>query len=63
MSVARKAVVIIPARGGSKEIPRKNIRLMDGKPLITYVIRTALESSFVEEVYVSTDDEEIAGLS
>ncbi len=55
-----KAVAIIPARGGSKRIPRKNIRDFLGKPIIAYSIETALKSKLFESVIVSTDDEEIA---
>lgn len=55
-----KAVAIIPARGGSKRIPRKNIKLFHGKPLIAYSIATAIRSGLFEKVIVSTDDEEIA---
>ena len=58
-----KILVIIPARGGSKGIPRKNVRLMNGKPLISYVISTAKNSSFSPDVYVSTDNSEIATIS
>ena len=58
-----KIIVVIPARGGSKGIPRKNIRLMNGLPLISYVIKTALESSFNPDVNVSTDSEEIADVA
>lgn len=58
-----KIIVVIPARGGSKGIPRKNIRLMKGLPLISYVIKTALESSFNPDVNVSTDSEEIADVA
>ena len=57
-----KILVIIPARGGSKGIPKKNIRLMNGKPLITYAINTAMNCKNEEwnlDVVVSTDDEEI----
>lgn len=50
---------IIPARGGSKRIPRKNIKDFLGKPIIAYSIETALQSGLFEEVMVSTDDEEI----
>lgn len=57
-----KTVCVIPARGGSKELPRKNILNVNGKPLITYTIAQALES-IVDEVYVSTDDFEIASIS
>ena len=51
---------IIPARGGSKRIPRKNIKEFCGKPLIAYSIEVALESKIFDKVIVSTDDEEIA---
>lgn len=51
---------IIPARGGSKRIPRKNIKDFLGKPIIAYSIETALKSGLFDEVMVSTDDEEIA---
>ncbi len=54
---------IIPARGGSKRIPRKNIRDFLGKPIIAYSIEVALESGLFDEVMVSTDDEEIAEVS
>jgi CMP-N-acetylneuraminic acid synthetase len=58
-----KAIAIIPARGGSKGIPRKNIRLLAGKPLIAYTIEAALGSKYVGQVFVSTDDQEIADIS
>lgn len=58
-----KSVAIIPARGGSKRIPRKNIKLFHGKPLIAYSIETALQSNLFEKVIVSTDDEEIANIA
>ncbi len=51
---------IIPARGGSKRIPRKNIKPFLGKPIIAYSIQAALDSGLFEEVMVSTEDEEIA---
>jgi CMP-N,N'-diacetyllegionaminic acid synthase len=57
---AGKNLAIIPARGGSKGIPRKNIREIAGKPLVAWSIEQALASKFVERVIVSTDDEEIA---
>lgn len=53
-------VAIIPARGGSKRIPRKNIKEFCGKPLIAYTIETALKCGLFSEVVVSTDDAEIA---
>lgn len=52
-------VAIIPARGGSRRIPRKNIREFHGKPIIAYSIETALRSGLFDEVVVSTDDLEI----
>jgi len=53
-------LAIIPARGGSKRIPRKNINEFWGKPIIAYSIEAALESGLFDEVMVSTDDNEIA---
>jgi pseudaminic acid cytidylyltransferase len=53
-------LAIIPARGGSKRIPRKNIRPFLGKPIISYSIEICLSSGLFDEVMVSTDDEEIA---
>jgi pseudaminic acid cytidylyltransferase len=53
-------LAVIPARGGSKRIPRKNIRSFCGQPLICYSIRAALDSQLFDQVIVSTDDSEIA---
>lgn len=53
-------VAVIPARGGSKGLPRKNILKLCGKPLISYSIEVALQAKLIDQVYVSTDDEEIA---
>lgn len=58
-----KAVAIIPARGGSKRIPRKNIKAFHGKPLIAYSIQTAIESKLFDKIIVTTDDEEIADVA
>lgn len=55
-----KIIAVIPARGGSKGIPRKNIRLLSGKPLVSYAIERALESQYIDTVVVSTDDSDIA---
>lgn len=55
-----KCIAVIPARGGSKRIPRKNIKDFHGLPLIAYSIKTALESNLFDKVIVTTDDEEIA---
>lgn len=54
---------LIPARGGSKRIPRKNIRAFEGRPIIAYSIEAAIASKLFERVIVSTDDEEIASLA
>jgi CMP-N-acetylneuraminic acid synthetase len=56
-------LAIIPARGGSKGIPRKNIKELCGKPLIAYSIEVALKSKWINRVIVSTEDEEIAEIS
>lgn len=58
-----KRICIIPARGGSKRIPRKNIRLLNGRPLISYSIRAAIDSGVFDEVVVSTEDEEIKNVA
>ncbi len=55
----KKIIGIIPARGGSKGIPRKNIKNIHGKPLIAWTIETALASEYLDEVIVSTDSSEI----
>ena len=55
-----KILVVIPARGGSKGIPRKNIRLLHNRPLISYAIGAARSSQYVDDVVVTTDDSEIA---
>lgn len=56
----KKIIAIIPARGGSKGIHRKNIRLLANKPLIAYTIKAAKRCSLIDRVIVSTDDDEIA---
>lgn len=56
-------IAIIPARGGSKRIPRKNIRLFLGKPVISYAIETAIASKLFDEIMVSTEDNEIANIA
>lgn len=56
-------ICIVPARGGSKRIPRKNIKEFNGKPIIAYSIEAALNSGLFSEVVVSTDDSEIAEIS
>lgn len=58
-----KRIAIIPARGGSKRIPRKNTKLFFGKPILAYSIEAALKSGLYDEVMVSTDDAEIAQIA
>jgi CMP-N,N'-diacetyllegionaminic acid synthase len=59
----KRVLAVIPARGGSKGLPRKNLRLINGKPLIAWTISQALASRNVEMVVVSTDDEEISEIA
>ena len=59
----KKIIAVIPARGGSKGIPRKNIRILAGKPMIFYSIQASLESKYVDRTIVSTEDEEISEIS
>ncbi|QXE00951.1 cytidylyltransferase domain-containing protein [Terribacillus sp. DMT04] len=59
----KKVLGIIPARGGSKGIKKKNIKLLNGKPLITWTIESARRSAFLDKVIVSSDDEEIMDIS
>ncbi|NLS13556.1 acylneuraminate cytidylyltransferase family protein [Vibrio sp. SM6] len=56
----KRVMAIIPARGGSKRLPRKNVLPLAGKPLIGWSIDAALNSKYVDHVFVSTDDQEIA---
>ncbi len=56
-------IAIIPARGGSKRIPNKNIKLFHGKPIIAYAIENTLNSGLFDEVFVSTDDLKIAEIA
>ena len=59
----KKILAIIPARGGSKGILKKNIQELGGKPLISYTIKQAEESEFITDFFVSTDDEEIINIA
>lgn len=54
-----RILAVIPARGGSKGVPRKNVRLLAGKPLIAWTIEQAIESHYIDRVIVSSEDEEI----
>ena len=58
-----KNIAIIPARGGSKGIPNKNIKLINGKPLVAWSIEQALNSQSIDEVYVSSDSKQILDIS
>ena len=58
-----RVLALIPARGGSKGVPKKNIRLLDGKPLISYAIEAAINSKIFSHVIVSTENEEIAKIA
>jgi N-acylneuraminate cytidylyltransferase len=61
--IALKRIAIIPARGGSKRISRKNCKLFFGKPILAYSIEAAINSGLYDEVMVSTDDQEIAAIA
>ncbi|MEK7646877.1 MAG: acylneuraminate cytidylyltransferase family protein [Patescibacteria group bacterium] len=63
MYINKKILGVITARGGSKGIPGKNIKLLEGKPLIAYTIEAALASRFLTRCIVSTDDQEIVEIS
>jgi N-acylneuraminate cytidylyltransferase len=58
-----RTIVIIPARGGSKRLPKKNIYPLKGKPLIGYTIDACKECSFIDDIFVSSDDQEILNVS
>ncbi|MCI6655871.1 MAG: pseudaminic acid cytidylyltransferase [Clostridium sp.] len=59
----KRTIAIIPARGGSKRIPKKNIKKFCGNPIILYSIKAAIESGIFDEVMVSTDSKEIASIA
>jgi CMP-N-acetylneuraminic acid synthetase len=59
----KRVLGIVPARGGSKGVPRKNIKILSGKPLIAYTIEEALKSKYIDRLIVSTDDIEIAEIA
>lgn len=59
----KSILAIIPARGGSKGVPRKNVKKLCGKPLIAWTIEEALKSKYIDKLVVSTEDEEIAQIS
>ena len=57
-----RTVGVVPARGGSKGVPRKNIRRINGKPLLEYTAEAALKATRLSRVILTTDDEEIASV-
>lgn len=63
MYVNNKILAIVPARGGSKGLPGKNIRKLCGKPLINWTIDVLKEINYIDRIFVSTDSEEIAGIA
>ena len=56
-------IAVIPSRGGSKRIPRKNIKIFNGKPMIAWAIQIAQKSKLFDKIFVSTDDDEIKKIS
>jgi len=58
-----KILAVVPARGGSKGIPRKNIRLLGGEPLIGHTLKTAMSVDMIDDLIVSTDDNEISDVA
>ena len=63
MSEAERPVCLIPARGGSRRFPRKNIAPLRGRPLLAWAVEVARESKLFHDVWVSTDDAEIAAIA
>ena len=63
MYLKKTFLAIIPARGGSKRLPRKNVLDLNGKPLIAYSIEAGLDSSYIDKVVVTSDDDEILTIS
>ena len=60
---SKKVLALIPARGGSKGIKKKNIVLLDGKPLIAYSIEASLRSKYIDSTVITTDSREIAEIA
>jgi len=63
MISGKRVIAVIPARGGSKGLPGKNMKMLCGKPLICWSIQSALKSKFIDELVVSTDSQEIADIA
>lgn len=60
---SKKILAVIPARGGSKTIPKKNIKIINGKPLLVWSVSAAKGSKYIDKIIVSTDDQEIANIA
>ncbi len=63
MICGKRVLAVIPARGGSKEVPRKNVRLVAGKPLLAFTIEVAKQSRYLDQVLVSSDDVQILAIA
>lgn len=61
--MAGDLIVVVPARGGSQRVPKKNVRALNGKPLIAYTLEAAIEAGLRDCIVVSTDDEEVRAIS
>ena len=61
--MTNKVLAVIPARGGSVRVPKKNIKLLNRKPLISYAIDAAKKSKYIDRIIVSTDDDEIKAVA
>jgi CMP-N-acetylneuraminic acid synthetase len=59
----KKIICLIPARGGSKGLKLKNIKIFSGEPLIAHTIKAAINSKLIDNIYVSTENKEIAQIS
>jgi len=59
----KKIIAIIPARGNSERIPKKNLKILGGKPLIVHTFEQAKSSKFIDDIYVSTEDQDIKNIS
>lgn len=63
MIEGKRVYAVIPARGGSKRLPRKNIAIVWGKPMLYWAIRACEHAKYIDETYVSTEDDEVAGVA
>ena len=60
---SKRALAVVPARGGSKRLPRKNVRKLCGKPLVAYTLEAAIESGCFDKIMLNSDDEEILSIA